>query len=198
MPTGYTSDIYEGKAVTFKDFALKCARAMGAGITQRDEPGDNEIHFQEIDDFYYKKVQNAKADLSRALSRSVDYWEEQQRREIAEAIKYRDDYLENQDNLRSRYDHMLNEVRNWVPPTSEHDGLKKFMIEQLESSIEFDTGGSYTPSVPEEKDVATYADEKIAVFAKSLQYAVESLTKQEDLARSQRAWVTALRDSLEE
>ncbi len=28
MPTGYTTDIYNGKKVAFKDFALNCARAL--------------------------------------------------------------------------------------------------------------------------------------------------------------------------
>lgn len=35
MPTGYTADIKDG--ITFRDFALRCARAFGATIMQRDE-----------------------------------------------------------------------------------------------------------------------------------------------------------------
>ena len=41
MPTGYTTDIYNGKDVTFKDFALKCARAFGACIHQREDNIDD-------------------------------------------------------------------------------------------------------------------------------------------------------------
>jgi len=38
MPSGFTSDIYDGKKITFKDFTLKCARAFGACIHLRDDP----------------------------------------------------------------------------------------------------------------------------------------------------------------
>ena len=40
MPTGYTTDIYNGKDVSFRDFALTCARQFGACIMQRDDPAD--------------------------------------------------------------------------------------------------------------------------------------------------------------
>ncbi len=41
MPTGYTAAIKDG--ITFKQFALTCARAMGALIMMRDEPSGAEI-----------------------------------------------------------------------------------------------------------------------------------------------------------
>jgi len=37
MPSGYTSDLYEGKNISFTQFALQCARAFGAAIDQRDD-----------------------------------------------------------------------------------------------------------------------------------------------------------------
>ncbi len=40
MPSGYTENIYYGKKVAFKDFALGCARAFGACVMQRDDPAD--------------------------------------------------------------------------------------------------------------------------------------------------------------
>lgn len=35
MPTGYTSEIYQGEEVSPKDFLLTCARAFGATISMR-------------------------------------------------------------------------------------------------------------------------------------------------------------------
>ena len=40
MPTGYTSDLYEGKNISFTEFALQCSRAFGATIDQRDDGRD--------------------------------------------------------------------------------------------------------------------------------------------------------------
>jgi len=41
MPTGYTDKINEG--ITFKTFALNCARAFGACVEFRDEGGGGEV-----------------------------------------------------------------------------------------------------------------------------------------------------------
>lgn len=40
MANCYTIDIYEGKNVTFCEFAKRCARAFNAFITMRGEPLD--------------------------------------------------------------------------------------------------------------------------------------------------------------
>ena len=62
MPTGYTEDIYNGKDVTFKDFALKCARAFGACVHQREDNIDDPPRLKIADTSYYEeKLKKAKA-----------------------------------------------------------------------------------------------------------------------------------------
>lgn len=41
MPTAYTADIAKG--ITFKQYAMNCARAFGALIDLRDKPANCEI-----------------------------------------------------------------------------------------------------------------------------------------------------------
>lgn len=43
MPTGYTEAVQSGEVTEFRDFALRCARAMGALIMMRDDPMDAPI-----------------------------------------------------------------------------------------------------------------------------------------------------------
>lgn len=43
MPTGYTSIIDDNENVTFKEYALRCARGFGALMHLRDESLDKEI-----------------------------------------------------------------------------------------------------------------------------------------------------------
>lgn len=195
MPTGYTADLHDGKDVTFREFALKCSRAMGAAIMQRDEDPNVEIKLRTVEDYYYENVDKAKSALAKALSRSTQFWTDEQTKEIQQAKEYRKDYLEKQASMEERYNSMLAEVKAWIPPTSEHEGLKKFMIEQLESSIDFDCT-DWTPSVPERLDVAEYADKKIASLASSYRYAVDNLAKEQERVAGQNAWVIALKDSL--
>jgi hypothetical protein len=195
MPTGYTQDLYDGKDITFRDFALKCARAMGAAIRQRDDAPNVEIQMRKVEESYYSRVDSAATELAKALTKSATEWETEQNKEIEEALEYKGDYSQKQMNLGKRYKAMLATVQHWEPPTSEHEGLKRFMIEQLESSIDFDIL-DYVPSVPERLSVSDYSTNKIQAIAKRFDNAVESLRKQESLAKSQNEWVTTLRDSL--
>ncbi|MGK0740467.1 hypothetical protein ACSHWG_01060 [Leucobacter sp. Z1108] len=195
MPTGYTNDIHDGKPVTFEQFALKCSRAMGAAIMQRDESPDVEIRMRELDGYYAEQVEKASIELNEALARSGEEWARIQSAEIAEAARYHEEYVAKRKAVAGRYYDMLEHVRMWEPPTNEHDGLKDFMIEQLKESIKFDCG-DYTPEVPETLPLGHYITKKLNEAAKWLARALEEKFKEEERVRSQNAWVTALRDSL--
>lgn len=55
MPTGYTAPIYEGKQITFPEFAMQCARAFGALIDMRDDPMDSPIPDAFVPDTYHAR-----------------------------------------------------------------------------------------------------------------------------------------------
>lgn len=140
MPTGLTAKIYEGKEVSFKDFALICARQFGALVHMKDEPLDAPIIKREPNTFYLEELNKAKRELEEfkanppARESLAKEWEEK-----LEKIK-REDTESNKkaSELRLRYLDMLRQVQAWAPPTDEHTNLKKFMVEQLERSIQFD------------------------------------------------------------
>lgn len=72
MPSGYTSDIYEGKDISGKDFILKCARAFGATIMMRDEPLDKEIPVFEPSTYYIEVLEKAKNELEKYKKMSTE------------------------------------------------------------------------------------------------------------------------------
>lgn len=196
MPTSYTAPIYEGQEITFEDFALRCARAMGASIEQRDESLDVPLRKMETSGGYHSKgLARANVALKTARKRDTAEWEKLQEAEIREAIEYRTKYLEDRKALRERYTAMLYDVTEWEPPTPEHEGLKKFMRQQIEESINFDCG-SYDPPVPERLPVSEYRSQQIEKCAREVSYHAEKLAKEHERVRSQHAWVTALYRSL--
>lgn len=195
MPTGYTADLHDGKPVTFEQFVLKCSRAMGAAIMQRDDSLDVEIKERTLDDHYVERVAKSALRLQEAMSRPMSEWEALQEAAIADADAYRTKYVADETAMEARYRAMLEKVRAWVPPTDEHFGLKKFMIEQIESSIGFDCIG-YTPSVPERTSPEEYAQTEIARVARDHARDIDELAKERERVASQNAWVRALRDSL--
>ena len=59
MPTGYTAIIEEKPDLTFREFALKCARGMGACIMQRDEGMDSLPRVDPPSDYHLKAKEKA-------------------------------------------------------------------------------------------------------------------------------------------
>jgi hypothetical protein len=199
MPSGYTAPIYEGKEITFAEFVLRCSRAMGAAILQRDESPDVEIREMVVADYQEQRVHDAMDELLEAEGRSDDEWAASQDEEIADAIRYRDEYLQQKRELRARYREMAEQVRAWEPPSEEHDGLKRFMLEQLEESERFDCGsltGHYEPPVPERVEVAQYRARHLAELSKRVADARQQLVDEQNRVRSQNEWVRQLRTSL--
>lgn len=59
MPTGFTAIIEEKEDLTFEEFALRCARGMGALIMMRDDPMSAEVpdHFP-LDDYHGRSLED--------------------------------------------------------------------------------------------------------------------------------------------
>jgi hypothetical protein len=121
MPTGYTADLHDGKQITFEQFVLKCSRAMGAAIMQRDESPDVEIRERTLDDHYVENVAKSAAKLQEALNRPASEWEALQDAAIAEAETHRAKYLADKEAMKARYEGMLEQVRAWVPARTSAD-----------------------------------------------------------------------------
>lgn len=200
MATGYTQPLKDGQDLTFAQFVLRCSRAMGAAIAQRDESIEVEIRLLTVQDYYRDRVAAARAAVEAAHLRTAEEWLALQDAEIDQATAYREKYLADVAATAERYMSMLRAVRNWQPPTEAHEGLKKFMIEQLTESLKFDcgwpSGDRWAPEVPVHVGAAEYEAQVLARLTKDLNYASEALAKEHERVRSQNEWVTALRDSL--
>ncbi len=46
-----------------------------------------------------------------------------------------------------KYELMLEKVKEWIPPTDEHNGLKNFMIQQIADSIKWDCNNHDRPEI---------------------------------------------------
>ena len=88
MPTGYTLDLYDGKDITFEEFALRCARAFGALISMRDEPIDAPIPERfEPSDYHLKELEKAKKRLKEVKKWNEETAEQEAVRAYQEALK---------------------------------------------------------------------------------------------------------------
>ena len=196
MPTGYTHGVQNGSITEFSDFAIRCARAMGALIMMRDEPTGAPIpdKFELNTEYHDKGLKAVKAQLqelddltdaeanSRARATHKKNVEEFHRRAAARETE------------RIRYKTMLEKVEGWVAPTTDHYGLKKFMIEQLTESIDWDCSTDYQH--PE----ALTGKELVKQLRETYKTAIDTHTngRNEEIERigARQLWIDQLRESL--
>jgi hypothetical protein len=194
MPTGYTADLYDGNDVSFREFVLRCARAMSPFIMQRDND-PNELP-KKVDDsysYYRKRLPEAIAErdefvaLDRASRKRL--WTEYVERISVENKRS----LERAAEIRSRYEGMLAKVMAWdVDPVL--DNFKQFMIEQLTSSIDFDCKPyTSTPMTFEEWESHT-----LDRNARDVDYYVEEVRKEDERVAFQHEYTDKLYAALYE
>jgi len=143
MPTGYTAGIIDGTTKDFNEFATQCMRAFGTTIHMRDERTDKAYKPRVPSDYHSKALQAAKEKLNKAETMTDGELVEMRKKEIEESKKYHIESIEKTNKAKKALDDMLLKAKDFNPPTEEHEGIAKFMIEQLEQTIEFDGSTKY-------------------------------------------------------
>lgn len=193
MPTGYTADVQSGAVTDLRTFALRCARAFGACILQRDDESDALPTHREESPHYAKSLAEARERL--ALLEGMTPTEAQDAADRSYGILYAEYEKRKAENLteRHRYNAMLAEVVQWKPPTPEHVGLKDFMVEQLRSSIDFD---DHEPEAPAHLSGPTWRATEISKVRGNVAYYEKSWREERERVRGANQWIDALYESL--
>lgn len=136
MPTGYTAYIEDGDITTGKEFLRLCTRAFGVAIDQKEDPLSVPTQTKFEPDQYYIDAYNRACDTLRD-AKSISFDEAKLRLKSRHHKKVEDceKCAEKYSDLRNKYLKVRQEVEAWTPPTSEHNGLKKFALEQIDMCI---------------------------------------------------------------
>lgn len=194
MPTGYTATIKDG--ISFNTFIMGCARGMGACATMRDEPTGKEIPDKfEPSDYNQKRLLEAQADLSRYQKFETVMADLMARQEFDDEIKAHKRRIEEAYHLKKQYTEMLKKVCEWQPPTPDHDGLKEFMSQQINSSIRFDCNTDYyhKPVFLSGRD---WLSKKISQALHDVEYHTKENQEECDRTDSRNTWLKQLRTSI--
>lgn len=196
MPTGYTADIKDG--IDFKTFAMNCARAFGACVTLRDEPGggNNIPDSFAPSDYHANALDKARAELVALDAMTPAERERGAAKAWDDAETSRLMHLEDKRKQREAYEAMLAKVKAWTPPTTEHADLHEFMRTQIEQSIDFDCGGDYYSTPTARMTGGEWVAQRQIALAKDLAYHAKEHAAEVERAESRTAWVAALRASL--
>jgi len=195
MPTGYTYSIEKG--ISFYEFVLRCARAMGACIEQREDRSDVLPKIQEPSDYNEKRVKEIEEEIDRFKSLSDSALEKQSDNAYEKDVEDKKERVRKKEALRVKYSDMLSKVKAWEPPTTEHYGLQSFMISQIEESIEWDCTTKYVDPPAKRISAKEYRKEKMERLLKDLSYNKEEYKKELERTEARNKWIRDLYENLE-
>lgn len=203
MPTGYTAGILDGKIKTFPEFAKQCMRAFGALIHMRDEDMDKEYTPNVPGDYYKEHIDEAKKVIEEIKTLSDEELISKQRLALETSKEYHLKKIDKANADAKILIDILAEVKLWIPPTPDHAGLKDFMIQQIESTIDFDCKTDYheralleIESNLSSLDADTLRKEKLESAQTDLEYYIKNNNEEIERCNKSNKWVTDLLNSL--
>lgn len=193
MPTCYTAPVQEGEVTELKDFAAACARAFGAFIHQRDE-GNVALRMPKNNGSKWYKESLQKARDRQAVWNTMT--EEEKYAEWSEyyneAVVRKHEAAARKAVERGRYEAMLAQVQA-VDVDSRLQNFKNFMVEQLESSIDFDCkdlGDYYTPT-----EYVEWCEAQERSIKRDLEYYPERIAEDEKRYQEQVEYIQLMCDT---
>ena len=203
MPTGYTAYIEDGDITTGKEFLKLCTRAFGIAIDLKDEPLSvpTPTHF-EPDTYYKERYEKALEKLNKANNLTFDEAKIQMKAAYERRISDYKSCTEKEVAMNQKYAKVRKEVEEWIPPSDEHQGLKKFALEQIDKCI---TKQKYIDEYLEKsKEAFDDSDEAVEKYiSDNIQYYREALDKaykswKEELERTEKKniWIRKFLESI--
>lgn len=199
MPTGYTHKVQNGTVTDFDEFATNCARAFGACIMQRDDPADAPIKLEEPSEHYERSLKDARESLEELRGLTEEEVNTRFKKYVLDQRVQAHQGNQKKKVEKERYEAMLEQVREWTPPTMDHQTFKAFMTDQLIDSIKWDCDTTFYDNIEEEVETLTvkeWYDIQIASAERSIEYNAKS--QQEEITRvnDRNNWKLALFKSI--
>lgn len=195
MPTGYTAFITDGDIDNAGDFLLLCARAFGATISMRDEPLSKPIPEKfKRDDYHKKALEREIAALERYRSMTQEEIHAANKARYEEETSMQKKVLDQYRSQNEKLEAVLAGVEKWVPPTSEHEGLKDFAINQIKISLN-DLSWLDTPiKMASDQE---WIESRIRCCLDAIEYHRKKDAEEDARVAERNKWLQDLRDSIQ-
>jgi hypothetical protein len=162
----------------------------------RDEPLSSEIPEFEPSDYNAKALAEAEQSLSQFLA-----MKESQRREVhaaehAKNIETAERGIADKAEQRQRYETMLAKAKAFKSPSPDHDNYAKFLVTQLEESIQWDCGTSYYDELKQPIAFEAWQAKRIKDLHRDIEYHRNAHREEVERTESRNRWVRQLKESL--
>ena len=155
----------------------------------RDEPADATIPhtFKAATNYHDVEIERAQHRLTELRVMGPLQVREEAMRAHCEALKQAQDAKARLDLKRQRYEAMLHKVQAWSPPTPDHVGLRDFMVQQINESIDFDCG--HFSEDPVLAEPATWLSAQISQAEWNLEDHTDARSKEIERTNSRNKWI---------
>jgi hypothetical protein len=192
MSTGYTHAVEESDDYTFEEFLWHCAAAFFYDCTEPPEE-------RKPSEYEENSLLEAKKRLAELQAMSPEEAETTAREEYESGVKMAREAEEHRRKKLARYDAMRAKVLAWVPPLQAHkDGLQRFMLEQIDSSIEFMGGREGRPDnwKPVRRTGKQWLKKRIEDAKENVVYCVTRWAEEQKRAEETNLWLKTLEASV--
>lgn len=206
MPTVYTAYIEDGTITNGADFLKLCTRNFGIAFDIRDEPLSvpTPTHF-EVNPYYKREYEKAVREYNEIQLRTSEEMKqdiiEAYKRKAESSRKYYKKYVENN----KKYLKIKEEILKWIPPTADHEEIKKFALDQIDycivsdrdlqrykRSVDMDNAGLFWT----DEEVQDYLEKNKQDFKDSVENAYKRWQKAIKHAEMKNLWMKQFLDSL--
>jgi hypothetical protein len=194
MPTGYTDEACK-KDVPFNKFVWDCARAFGALIMMRDDSLSTPVPESfEPSDYHPRELAKAKLELAQAENMTLAEAKKAAMASYKTAKARLNEVTEETALVRTRLLKLRAEADAWVPPSEDHAGLKKFMLEQLDETIKYDgtVSSFYSEAAKKPASAKEWQSSAIASAKHSVEYHAKELEKEVERIAQRNKWISDL------
>jgi hypothetical protein len=204
MPTGYTAGIIDGKITTFEQFATQCSRAFGATIHMRDNPLDSPYEPRTPSEYYVNSLQSQREKLEETKTMTDEAIVQDFETLLKDSLEYYERELEKTKVNLGRLNSIMESAKSWVPPTEDHEGVRDYMIDQLEITIKADGDPSYhvnkivqaKKELEEGIDPKVYREEKIKEIEDRISYYEGEVQKELERCKQSNDWMDKFLESI--
>jgi hypothetical protein len=196
--TGYTHELIN-KKLAFPQFAMLCARAMGACVMMRDEPFDAAIPDAfKPSNYNARRIVAATKELNRLVAMTPAKREKFGAKVKGEQFASLTDMKAKTLEANNRLMQSHADVGNWQPPTSHHEGLKEFMLQQITTSLSDTAYEDKSLAKCESTPPLGFWSEAVAQCAKDIAYHTKAQAEEDERTNQRNQWLADLRKSLSE
>lgn len=194
MPTGYTQKILDG--CTFEEFVMECAKRIGY-LYKYGRSGEDIPEKIELNTYHKEQIEKYKEKIEKLNSMTIEDAKEKLKEKRKKLEKDRQATINRNEEIKEKYNDMLEKVRNWNPPTKEHEPIKEFMIEQIDKSKDWDEH-----SIPKINEIyykpKKWLEKQKESCIDTLNHHQKSWREELEYNKKQNRWLKKLRESLGE